>query len=224
MPRMSPGGTDASLLELIVGFVVAVALITAITLILRRRRDARQDLLGGQMREMQARTAAAASPDANTRSRDAAIGTADARRHEAAAPAPAFPAPTSSSPASPISTSPDPSSPASTSPAPAPSSPASPSPDFAPAPAADAAPPGSEFPDVLAGESRPAPDATTPPDGWPLSPGATNDAMADAFAWLRIAALVEAGQRDQAIELLSTTMAISAEEAGMLVDGLTDAG
>ena len=47
--------------------------------------------------------------------------------------------------------------------------------------------------------------------------------MADAFAWLRIAALVEAEQREQAVELLSTTMAISADEAQLLIDGLIDA-
>ncbi|WBB71972.1 hypothetical protein O7602_19800 [Micromonospora sp. WMMD1128] len=48
--------------------------------------------------------------------------------------------------------------------------------------------------------------------------------MVDAFAWLRIAALVDAGQREQAVELLSTTMAISVDEAARLVDGLSDAG
>ncbi|GAA1644000.1 hypothetical protein GCM10009828_086150 [Actinoplanes couchii] len=55
-------------------------------------------------------------------------------------------------------------------------------------------------------------------------PGGTNDAMVDAFAWLQIAALVEAGQRDQAITLLSSTMNISADDAEMLVDGLNDVG
>ncbi|MFF5182021.1 hypothetical protein ACFY2Q_28735 [Micromonospora sp. NPDC000316] len=79
------------------------------------------------------------------------------------------------------------------------------------------------FPDAAAGDLS-AQDATAPPDGWPSAPGGKDDAIADAFAWLRIAALVEAGQREQAVELLSTMMTISAGEAEMLVDGLNDAG
>ncbi|MFC7535077.1 hypothetical protein [Actinoplanes sp. GCM10030250] len=75
----------------------------------------------------------------------------------------------------------------------------------------------------MAGD-RSAQDATAPPEGWPSAPGGKIDAMADTFAWLRIAALVEAGQREQAVELLSITMVISVDEAEMLVDGLNDAG
>ncbi|MER5458057.1 hypothetical protein ABT008_25120 [Micromonospora sp. NPDC002389] len=186
---MSPGGTDASLLELVVGFLVAVSVIAVITMILRRR-SGRQDLLGTQVREMQARAAAAASPDADTRLRDAATRIADARIHEAASRAPA-----------------DATSGALTS----------------DASAADAASPGAGFPDATA-VNRSAPDTTAPPSGWPSAAGGNSDAMADAFTWLRIAALVEAGQREQAIELLSSTMTISADEAEMLVDGLNDAG
>ncbi|GIE28454.1 hypothetical protein Ait01nite_014990 [Actinoplanes italicus] len=81
---MSPGGTDASLLELAVGFVVAVSLIAAITVILRRRSGSR-DLLGTQVREMRERAAAAASPDADSRVWDAAGRIADARIRKAAA-------------------------------------------------------------------------------------------------------------------------------------------
>jgi hypothetical protein len=55
---MSPGGTDASLLELAAGFLIAVSLITLITMILRRRNGS-QDLTGTQVREMRARAAAA---------------------------------------------------------------------------------------------------------------------------------------------------------------------
>lgn len=172
---MSPGGTDVSLLELAVGFLVAVSLIAVITMVLRRR-GGHQDLLGTQVREMEARAAAAASPEADTRLRDAATRIAEASR--ASAPV---------------------------------------SPD---APAASG---GAAYPDAT-GEGRPAPDATAPPDGWQPAPGGENDAMADAFVWLRIATLVETGQREQAVELLSTTMTISAEEAEMLVEGLTDAG
>ncbi|WP_416904301.1 hypothetical protein [Micromonospora echinospora] len=192
---MSPGGTDASLLELVVGFFAAASLLTVITVVLRRR-SGRQDLLGTQIREMEARAAAAASPDADTRLRDVATQIANARIHEAASRTPA--------------------------------------PDTAPteatsdaltfdASAADAASLGAGFPDVAVGD-RSIQDATAPPDAWPSTPGGKNDAMADAFAWLRIAALVEAGQREQAVELLSTTMTISADEAEMLVDGLNDAG
>jgi len=176
---MSPGGTDASLLALVVGFFVVASLIAVLTMILRRRSGHR-DLLGTQLREMEARAAAAASPDADTRLRDAATQIADARVHDAA---PRAPAPSS-----------DP----------------------------HAASLGAGFPDAVAGD-RSAQDATAPPDGWPAAPGG-HDAMADAFAWLRIAALVEAGQREQAVGLLSTTMAIPADEARMLVDGLNDAG
>jgi hypothetical protein len=175
---VSPGGTDASLLELAVGFFVAASLIAVITMILRRR-GGRQDLLDTQVREMEARVAAA-SPGADTRLRDAATQIADARIQEAASPAPV--------PADALTSE------------------------------ADAG-----FPDATSGD-RSARDATAPPDGWPSAPGGKNDALADAFAWLRIAALVEAGQREQAVELLSTTMTISAEEAELLVDGLTDAG
>ncbi|MER7165793.1 hypothetical protein ABT336_06885 [Micromonospora sp. NPDC000207] len=198
---MSPGGTDASLLELIVGFVVAVSLIAVITVILRRR-SGRQDLLGAQVRELEARAAAAASPEADTRLRDAATQVANGRIHEAASRAPAE---TTTAPAE------------ATSDAPASDAPAS------DAPAVDAASPGTASPDVAAGD-RPAQDGTAPPDGWQSVPGGKNDAMADAFAWLRIAALVEAGQREQAVELLSTTLAVSSDEAELLVDGLNDAG
>ncbi|MEV0941995.1 hypothetical protein AB0I90_16645 [Micromonospora wenchangensis] len=135
---MSPGGTDASLLELAVGLVVAVSLVAAITVVLRRRGD-RRDLPGTQVRELEARVAAAASPDG-------------------------------------------------------------------------------------AAGDRPVQDPTSPPSGWPSTPGGNGDAMADAFAWLRIAALVEAGQREQAVELLGATMAISVDEAELLVDGLDGAG
>ncbi|MFI7079738.1 hypothetical protein ACIBO1_20785 [Micromonospora sp. NPDC049903] len=189
---MSPGGTDASLLELVVGFLVAVSVIAVITTILRRR-SGRQDLLGTQVREMQARAAAAASPNADTRLRDAATEIAEARIHDAASRAPSD-APsgalTSDTPAANV--------------------------------ASDAAP-GAGFPDATA-VNRSAPDTTAPPPGWPSAPAGNSDAMADAFTWLRIAALVEAGQREQAIELLSSTMAISADEAEMLVDGLNDVG
>lgn len=85
---MSPGGTDASLLELVVGFLVAASLIAVVTMILRRR-GGRQDLPGAQLREMQARATAAASPDADTRQWDTATRIADARLHEAASRAPA---------------------------------------------------------------------------------------------------------------------------------------
>ncbi|MCO8272768.1 hypothetical protein M1L60_19420 [Actinoplanes sp. TRM 88003] len=168
---MSPGGTDVSLLQLVVGFFIAASFISVITVILRRR-GGRQDLLGHQVREMEARAAAAAAPGADTRLRDAATRVADARRQETAATSDA-----------------------------------------------SAKSPGAGFLDATA-EGPSARDATAPPDGWP---GGKNDAMADAFAWLRIAALVDAGQREQAIELLSTTMNISAGEAEMLVDGLNDA-
>ncbi|WP_344317343.1 hypothetical protein, partial [Actinoplanes couchii] len=92
----------------------------------------------------------------------------------------------------------------------------------------EAAAPADVTPDAV---SRPVRDATAAPDGWSTEPGGvsaepggTNDAMVDAFAWLQIAALVEAGQRDQAITLLSSTMNISADDAEMLVDGLNDVG
>lgn len=186
---MSPGGTDASLLTLIVGLVAAASLIAVITVILRRR-SGRDDLLGTQLREMEARAAAAASPDADTRLPDAAGRAADARIHEAASRAPG----------------PDPAPAEATS--------------DALTSAADVASPGA---DVTAGD-RPARDATAPPDGWSSVPGGKDDAVTDAYAWLRIAALVEAGQREQAVELLGTMMAISADEARMLVDGLIDAG
>ncbi|MGW0506679.1 hypothetical protein [Micromonospora sp. NPDC003241] len=192
---MSPGGTDASLLELVVGFLVAVSVIAVITMILRRR-SGRQDLLGTQVREMQARAAAAASPNADTRLRDAATRIAEARSHDAASRAPS-----------------DAPSGALTSDTPA---------TDAASDAASAAP-GAGFPDATA-VNRSAPDTTAPPPGWPSAPAGNSDAMADAFTWLRIAALVEAGQREQAIELLGSTMAISADEAEMLVDGLNDAG
>ncbi len=167
------------------GFFVAASLIAVITMTLRRRSGHR-DLLGAQIREMEAR-AAAASPDADTRLRDAATRIADARIHDAASRPP--------SPSDALAS------------------------DVSPA---DAASLGAGFPDAAMGDGS-APDATAPPDGWPAAPGG-NDAMADAFAWLRIAALVEAGQRKQAVELLSTTMAIPADEAEMLVDGLNGAG
>ncbi|WP_431923496.1 hypothetical protein [Micromonospora wenchangensis] len=182
---MSPGGTDASLLELAVGLVVAVSLIAVITVVLRRRGD-RRDLPGTQVRELEAR-AAAASPDADTRAWDAATRIAAARSREAACPDRA---------------------------------PVAPDPPSAGMPAADTAPPGAEAPDGTAGD-RPVQDPTAPPTG--STAGGNSDAMADAFAWLRIAALVEAGQREQAVELLGTTMAISVDEAELLVDGL-DAG
>ncbi len=159
----------------------AVASLVAVLTMIRRRRGDRQDLLGAQVREVEARAAAAASPAADT-------PIADARSHEPAAPAEA----TSEA------LTPD-------------------------APFGDAASLGAGFPDAAAGD-RSAPDATAPPPGWPSAPGGKHDAMADTFAWLQIAALVEAGQREQAVELLSTTMTISAEEAEMLVDGLNDAG
>ncbi|WP_434739418.1 hypothetical protein [Micromonospora sp. SH-82] len=199
---MSPGGTDASLLELVVGFVVAVSLIAVITVILRRRSD-RRDLLGAQVRELEARAAAAASPQADTRLLDAATRVADARIHETAARA-ATPAEAALTPTG------------VTSDAPASDALAT------DAPAVDAASPGAGSPDVAAGD-RPAQDGTAPPDGWQSVPGGNNDAMVDAFAWLRIAALVEAGQREQAVELLSATLAVSADEAELLVDGLNDA-
>lgn len=186
---MSPGGTDASLLALAVGLAVAVSLIAVITVVLRRRGD-RRDLPGTQVRELEARVAAAASPDADTRAWDAATRIAAARSHEA--------------------TSPD------RAPGPA-------DPPVAGAPAADAASPGAETPGGAAG-ARPVPDPTAPPTGWPSTAGGDSDAMADAFAWLRIAALVEAGQREQAVELLSATMAIPVDEAELLVDGLEGAG
>ncbi|QKW13482.1 hypothetical protein [Verrucosispora sp. NA02020] len=186
---MSPGGTDVSLVELVAGFLVAITLITVITIVLRRR-SGRQDLLGTQVREMQTR--AAASPDADTRLRDAATRIADARMREAASRDPVPAEAPSDAPTSDVSD-------------------------------ADAAAPGVGYPDATAQE-RSAQDATAPPAGWPSAPGGKNDAMADTFAWLRIAALVEAGQREQAIELLSTTMAISTDEAEILVDGLNDTG
>ncbi|MBM2622940.1 hypothetical protein JIG36_46320 [Actinoplanes sp. LDG1-06] len=182
---MSPGGTDASLLELVVGFFVAVSLIAVITMILRRR-SGREDLLGTQVREMEARASAAAGPGADTRQRDAATRIAGARIDEAASRAPV--------PAQGATDEP------------------------APGAALDAG-----FLDATAGE-RSAQDATAPPDGWPLAADGKNDAMADAFAWLRIAAMVDAGQREQAVELLSATMDITTDEAQMLVDGLNDAG
>ncbi|GLY24103.1 hypothetical protein [Micromonospora sp. NBRC 101691] len=193
---MSPGGTDASLLELVVGFFAAASLLAVITVILRRRRSDRQDLLGTQVREMEARAAAAASPDADTRLRDRATQIANARNHEAASRASA--------------------------PQAAPAEATSDALTFD-ASAADTASLDAESPNVAA-RDQPAQDTTAPPDGWPSAPGGKNDAMADAFAWLRIAALVEAGQREQAVELLSTMMTISADEAEMLVDGLNDAG
>ncbi|MEU7959304.1 hypothetical protein [Micromonospora humida] len=186
---MSPGGTDASLLALAVGLVVAVSLIAVITVVLRRRDD-RRDLPGTQVRDLEARVAAAASPDADTRAWDAATRIAAARSHEATgtdrAPGPVDP-------------------------------------PVAGTPAADATSPGAETPDGTAG-ARPVQDPTDPPAGWPSTAGGDSDAMADAFAWLRIAALVEAGQREQAVELLGATMAISADEAELLVDGLDGAG
>lgn len=175
---MIPGGTDVNLLELAVGFLVAVSLIAVLTMI-QRRRGARQDLPGTQVREMQARVTAAEA------SRDAATRIADTRSPEALSRAP-----------TPVD--------------------ALPSDE----PAASL---GAGTPDAAAGD-RWAQDGTAAPAGSPPAPGGEHDAMADAFAWLRIAALVEAGQREQAVELLSTTMAIPADEAEMLVDGLTDAG
>ncbi|WP_229068814.1 hypothetical protein [Actinoplanes sp. DH11] len=192
---MSPGGTDASLLELVVGFFVATSLIAVITMTLRRR-GGRQDLLGNQVRELQARTAAATPRDADTRLRDEATRIADARVHEAASRAPAPDASRAEATSDALTS--DASAPAAVS-------------------------PGAGVPDVTA-VGQPAQDGTAPPDGWLAAPGGNSDAMADAFAWLRIAALVEAGQREQAVELLSTTMTISADEAEMLVDGLSEAG
>ncbi|MFY1585253.1 hypothetical protein ACN267_12135 [Micromonospora sp. WMMD734] len=186
---MSPGGTDASLLDLAVGLVVAVSLIAVITVVLRRRGD-RRDLPGTQVRELEARVAAAASPDADTRAWDAATRIAAARSREAACPD---------------------------------RTPVAPDPPGAGTPAADTAPPAAQAPAGTAGD-RPVPDPTSPPSGWPSTPGGNSDPMADAVAWLRIAALVEAGQREQAVELLGTTMAISVDEAELLVDGLDDAG
>jgi hypothetical protein len=195
MPRMSPGGTDASLLELVVGFFVAVSLITVITMVLRRR-SGRQDLLGTQMREMETRTGAAAARDADARLREAAAQVADSRAREADAASANRPAQNVTAPPG-----------------------GGPSP-----PPGGAAPlPGGAAP--LPGGAAPLPGGAAPPPGGaaPL-PGGAHDAMVDTFAWLRIAALVEAGQREQAVELLSATMTISAEEAEMLVDGLTNAG
>ncbi|MBL7259356.1 hypothetical protein [Paractinoplanes lichenicola] len=189
---MSPGGTDASLLELVVGFVVAVLLIAVITMVLRRR-GGRQDLLGTQMREMEARAAAAASPSADTRLRDAATQIADARLRETATQIADTSPPEAASRASAASD--------------------------ALRSDAPGTPLAAGFPDAVAGDGSTG-DATEPPDGLSLG----HDAMADAYAWLRIAALVEAGQREQAVELLSTTMTISADEAELLVDGLTEAG
>ncbi|WP_422752122.1 hypothetical protein [Micromonospora sp. WMMD708] len=180
---VSPGGTDASLLELAVGFVVAVSLIAVITVVLGRRAD-RRDLVGTQVRELEARVAAATSPDADTRAWDAATRIAAARSHEAA-------------------------------------SPDSVDPPSAGTPAADATSPGAETPGGATGE-RPVQDPTAPPAG--STAGGNSDAMVDAFAWLRIAALVEAGQREQAVDLLSATMAISVDEAELLVEGLDGAG
>ncbi|MBU2666291.1 hypothetical protein KOI35_22570 [Actinoplanes bogorensis] len=151
---MSTGGTDASLLQLVVGFFIVAAVISLLTVVLRRRRNARQDLMGTQLREMEARAAAT-----RTRLNDVVTQIAETR--------PATPA-------------------------------------FVPPPP------------VVASEPQ-FPDATAPSGG-------EHDAMADAYAWLRIAAMVEAGQREQAVELLSTTMSISPDEAELLVDGLTDAG
>ncbi|HWS38055.1 MAG TPA: hypothetical protein VN408_35635 [Actinoplanes sp.] len=161
---MSPGGSDASLLELAVGFLVAVVAIAVITMVLRRRDDSR-DLLDGQVREMQAR-ADAASPAADTSLMDAATRIADARMREAAL--------------------------------------------------------GAVTPVEDTGATYP--DATAAPADTPAASAGDSDAMADAYAWLRIMALVESGQRVPAVELLSTTMAISADEAEMLVDGLIDTG
>ncbi|MEV4723807.1 hypothetical protein [Micromonospora humida] len=186
---MSPGGTDASLLALAVGLVIAVSLIAVITVVLRRRGD-RRDLPGTQVRDLEARVAAAASPDADTRAWAAATRIATARSHEAAFP----------------DRTPGPVDPPAVGP-----------------PAADTAPPGAETPDGTAGD-RPVRDPTAPPAGWPSTAGGDSDAMADAFAWLRIAALVEAGQREQAVELLGATMVISVDEAELLVDGLDGAG
>ncbi|WP_157751360.1 hypothetical protein [Actinoplanes derwentensis] len=149
-----------SLLELAVGFLVAVVAIAVITMALRRRNDSR-DLLDGQVREMQARVDAA-----DPSLLDAANRIADTRVRE-----------TASGAAGPVEDT------------------------------------GVRYP-----------DATAAPDELPAAPGGDSDAMADAYTWLRIVGLVESGQRAQAVELLSTTMAISADEAEMLVDGLLDAG
>ncbi|WP_326551555.1 hypothetical protein [Micromonospora sp. NBC_01813] len=87
---MSPGGTDASLLELVAGFFAAASIIAMITLI-QNRRSGRQDLLATQVREMEARAAAAAASDSESdaRLRDAATQIANARIREAATRTPA---------------------------------------------------------------------------------------------------------------------------------------
>ncbi|GID20683.1 hypothetical protein Aab01nite_42730 [Paractinoplanes abujensis] len=194
---VSPGGADGGLLELVIGFFVAVSLIAVITMV-RRRRGGRRDLLGAQLREMQARAAAAASPEADTVLRAAATQIAAAR---SIAEAPSVAEVPSVAEARSV---------ADATRAPAPGALSS---------AADATAAGRSAADATAA-GRPAPDATAPP---PV-PVAEHDAMADTYAWLRIAALVEAGRRDQAVELLSTTMAVPADEAELLVDGLIDAG
>ncbi|WP_430784531.1 hypothetical protein [Actinoplanes sp. G11-F43] len=206
---MSPGGTDASLLELVVGFFIAATVITVITMVVRRRNGSR-DLLGAQVREMRSRAAAAASPDADTRGWDEAARIADARIADARIADPRI---VDARIADPWIADPRIHE----------AAPRAPGPDGAPASDATAAPLDPGSPDVAVG-SPPAQDPTAPPDGWQPVPGGTGDAMADAFTWLRIAALVEAGQREQAIELISSTMGVSMEEAGTLVDGLTDAG
>jgi hypothetical protein len=278
---VSPSGTDASLLELVVGFFVAVSLIAVLTMILRRR-GGRQDLLGTQVREMEERTAAATAPEPDTRLHEAATRVADARVAEsrvaegrgadarvadaqlkgaasrAPATAPADAAPIAGADAIDVdatsaaaATTADATSAtaravtadaASTATARAATAGAATTASTADATsaaaslvAADAAGTvgiadatsavagSAAAADVLASGVR-AVDATAPPDGWPVVAGGKSDALVDAFAWLRIAALVEAGQREQAVELLSATMGISVEEAEMLVDGLNEAG
>ncbi|GAB2588669.1 hypothetical protein GCM10027087_31740 [Paractinoplanes abujensis] len=204
---VSPGGADGGLLELVIGFFVAVSLIAVITMV-RRRRGGRRDLLGAQLREMQARAAAAASPEADTVLRAAATQIAAARSIAEAPSVAEVPSVAEARSVADATRAPAPGALSSAADATA-----------AGRSAADATAAGRSAADATAA-GRPAPDATAPP---PV-PVAEHDAMADTYAWLRIAALVEAGRRDQAVELLSTTMAVPADEAELLVDGLIDAG
>lgn len=243
---MSSGGGGAGLLELVVGFFAAVVIIAVIAVVVRRR-GGHQDLLGAQMREMQAR--AAADPGAEMHLRDEAArvaaariadaGIVDARIHSnARLRSDARVGETGSrdqerdASGAALGTGPGERVSASDATVLGVGFPDATAADQAgrDARAADATAPEATAPDSTAAGSTAAgstvPDSTVPPDEWPggpAGPGGRFDAMADTFAWLRIAALVEAGQHEQAVELLSTTMVISADEARLLVGGLNDA-
>lgn len=340
---MSPGGTDASLLELMVGFFAAASLIAVITVVLRRR-SGRQDLLGLQVREMEARAAAAnahrrdavgqttnpgstspdprpdpvtpiaarTSPEAVARLRQESSRPDSALRRAASAnedadgrPGDASPRPVtvprtgagasaetgftagsksgSKSGASAgasgesrtnararaesgadagvkaragagagagagASLDADPTRDGSSGPDAASRMPAGRRDDGAGSGPPEAGPgsveAGSGPPETGSGVPSPggpstgtAPlgagfaegagdqlgaDGTHPPEWQPATSAGVHDALADTYDWLRIAALVEARQRDQAVELLSATMDISSDEAEMLVDALID--